>query len=71
MVCEMGGKWLYKSYFVRCCFQELFKIAYNIFVLFPFSFFSKHFIKVQVVQPYNSNNILNGWMFSWQSMGDV
>ena len=28
MVCEMGGKWLYRWCFVKCCFQDLFKTAY-------------------------------------------
>ena len=31
MVCVMGGKWPYSCCFVGCCFQELFKIACNIF----------------------------------------
>ena len=37
MVCEIGGKWLYSSYFVRCCFQDLFKRARSIIEKFPSS----------------------------------
>ena len=29
--------------------------------LFPSSFFSKHFITVQVVQPYSSNDMATAW----------
>ena len=28
-VCEMWGKWSFNCYFVRCCFQNLFKIECN------------------------------------------
>ena len=52
MVCVMGGKWPYSCNFVGCCFQDLFKTVCSILVFFPSNFFSRHFIKVQVVQPY-------------------
>ena len=38
MVCKMGGKWLYSCCFVGCCFQNLFKTARNIFVLYQSNF---------------------------------
>ena len=47
MGCEMGGKWLYS------CFQDLFTNAGNIYEMFPFSFFSKHSVGVQVVHSYS------------------
>ena len=53
-VCEMGNKWPYSCCFVGYSFQHLFKIVRSILVLFPTSFFSKRFIKLQVVQLYNS-----------------
>ena len=43
MVCEMGGKWSYS-----CCFQDLFKTASSIIATFTYSFFSWHFVMVQV-----------------------
>ena len=45
MVFEMGGKWPYCCCFVGCCSQDLFKIVRSILVLFPSSFFSKHFVE--------------------------
>ena len=36
--------------FVGCCFQDLFKTTRSILVLFPSSFFFKHFLKILVVQ---------------------
>ena len=41
IVFEMGDEWSYSCYFVQCYFQDLFKIACSILVLFPSSFFSK------------------------------
>ena len=53
MVCEMRVNWAYRCFFfVGCCFQDLFKIIRIILLYFPSSFFSKHSVKVQVVQPY-------------------
>ena len=56
MVCEMGGKWPYNCCFVRCCLRYLFKIARSILVNLPSSFSSKHFVKVQMVQPLSSTD---------------
>ena len=32
LLCEMGGKCLYSCYFVKCCFQHLFKTICSLFV---------------------------------------
>ena len=61
IVYEMGGKWQYNCCFVRCCFQDLFKTDCSILESFPSSFFSKHFIRVQVVQPYSSIDMATVW----------
>ena len=47
------GKWPYSCCFVGYCFQDLYKIACTNLVQFQSSFFFKHFIEVQVIQPYN------------------
>ena len=46
LVGEMGGKWPYSNCFAGWCFQDLFKIARSILVLFPASFYFKIFLKV-------------------------
>ena len=58
---EMGGKWPYSCCFVGCCNQDIFKIAYSIFVKFQSSFFFKCFVRVQVVQLYFSTNMGMFW----------
>ena len=50
MVLEMGGKWLYSCCFVRCCFQDLFNIAFSILVQFLSNFFSIHWVSVHIVE---------------------
>ena len=57
----LSNLWLYSSYFIGCCFQDLYKIAHSILVQFPSSFFSKHFVKVQMVQPYSSIGTTTAW----------
>ena len=54
IVFEMRGKWPYRYYFMGCCLLHLFKIACNILVTFPSSFFPIHFASVNVVHPYRS-----------------
>ena len=61
MVCEMGGKYLYSSYFVGYCLRDLFKIAHSILVLFQSSFFSIYFISIQVVHPCSSSDTATTW----------
>ena len=61
VICEMGGKRPYSCCFVGCCFQDLLRTARSIFVLFPFSFFSKCFCRVHVVQPYSSTYTAFTW----------
>ena len=61
LICEMGGKWPCNCSFFGCCLQNLFKTACRIFVLFPSSFFARHFIKVQMVQLYNSTDSVTTW----------
>ena len=46
MVCEMGGKLPYNSFFVECCCENLFKKAPNILLFFPSKFFSKCLTRV-------------------------
>ena len=50
----MGGRWLYSWCFVRCCLQELFKIARSTLVKLPSSFFSIRLVSVHAVHPYGS-----------------
>ena len=52
LVCEMGGKQLYRCSFVAFCFQDLFKTAHSI-VFFPSNFFSSCFVRVQIVHLYS------------------
>ena len=42
--------------FEGCCFLYLFKTVHCIFVSLPSSFFSKCFLRVQVMPPYRSND---------------
>ena len=61
MVCEIGDKWLYSCYFVGYCFQDLFRTACRIFVYFLSSFFSRHFVKSQMVQLNSSTDTATAW----------
>ena len=61
IVFVMGGRWLYSWCFVGCCHQDLFNIAHNILVLLPSSFFSSHFVSIQVVHPYSSIDTTAAW----------
>ena len=54
-------KWPYSCSFVGCFNPDLFKIAHSILVWFPSGFFFKHFIRVQVVQTYNSSGTATAW----------
>ena len=64
MVCEMRGKRLNHYYFVECWFQDLFKTASSVLMYIPYSILSKHVLKFQVVQTYNSTNTAIAWKFS-------
>ena len=57
MVYMMGGWWPYSCCFVWCCFQDLFKIARNILVLFQFRFFSFFFFFVDLCVVYRYDRI--------------
>ena len=61
IVFVMGGRWLYRWCLVGCCRQDLFKIARNILVYLPSSFFSSCFVSVQVVHPYSSIYMTAAW----------
>ena len=61
IVFMMGGRWLYSWCLVGCCRQDLFNIAHNILVLLSSSFFSSHFVSIQVVHPYSSINTTAAW----------
>ena len=41
--------------------QDLFKTAHIIFMLIPSSFFSKHFVRVRVEQPYTNCESVTSW----------
>ena len=58
MGCVMWGKQQYNCHFVGCCFLGLFQTAHSVIMLFPSSFFLKRPVNVQVVQPYNSTDIV-------------
>ena len=60
MVCEIGGKWPYYSFFFECYFQDLFKTACSNFVWFPLTF-SQVILRVQLVQPYSSTSMAIAW----------
>ena len=61
MVCERGGRWPYSCFLVGCCFHDLFKTARSILVQLPSSLFSRHFVRVQVVQPYSNTDTTTAW----------
>ena len=61
MICERVCKWPYSCCFVGCCFQDLFRTARNILVLFPSSFFFAYFVSVRVVHPYSSTDTATAW----------
>ena len=54
----------YSYYFVACYFQNLFKIVFRILMQFPSSFFTKCFIKFQLVQLPNSTDWKNSCFLS-------
>ena len=58
---EIGGKWPYSCCLVGYFFQDLFKTACSILMYFLSSFFSMHFVRLQVVQPYSSTDIDKAW----------
>ena len=60
-VCEMGANSLYSCCYVECCFQDLFKTACSILVLFPSSFHSMHFVRVQLVHPCSCTDTTTAW----------
>ena len=49
MVQEIGGRWLYSTFFVGCCFQDLFNIICRIFIQFLPNFFSTYLVSIHVV----------------------
>ena len=61
LVCEMGGKWPYRSCFVRCYFRDVFKRGHSNLFYFPSSFFSRRFTGVHVVQSYSSTDKATPW----------
>ena len=61
IVFVMGGRWPYSWCLVGCCHQDLFNIAHNILVKLLSSFFSSHFVSIQVVHPYSSINMTVAW----------
>ena len=64
MVLELRGRWPYSYCFVECCFQDLFNIARNILVQFPFL----HFVSVHEMHPYSSIDATTTWKkFSFNS----
>ena len=73
IVCELGGKWPYSCCFVGgCCVQNLFKIAQNNFVLFPCSFFSEHFVRVQMVKTLKKKTDLKKQVINiWTNERDI
>ena len=54
MVCEMGGRWPFNCCFGGCYFQDLFKTASSILMLFPSRFFSEYFVSIHGVHSHNS-----------------
>ena len=54
----MGGRWSYSWCLEGCCLRDLFNIAHSIL---PSSFFSGHFVSVQVVHPYSSIDTTAAW----------
>ena len=60
-VLEMGGKCLYSGCFARYGFLELFNMAHSILVQFPSTFFSIHWVSVQVVHQYSRIDSNTAW----------
>ena len=52
---------MYSCCFVGCCFQDLFKIDCNILLLFPFNFFSVHFVSFSMIHLYSGIDIAIAW----------
>ena len=61
IVFVMGGRWLHSWCLVGCCRQDLFNIARNILVSLPSSFFSSHYVSVQVVHPFSRIDTAAAW----------
>ena len=57
----MEGKWPYHCCFMGCCFQDLFRIACSILVQFLSSFFSIHFVGINVMHPYRRIDMTTVW----------
>ena len=54
--CEIWDKWPCCWCFIGCFFQDSFKTVHSTLVELLYSFYSWHFIKLQLVQPCNSND---------------
>ena len=54
----IGDRWPYSWCLVGCCCQDLFRMAGSILVYLPSSFFSSRFVRVHVVHPYSSINVI-------------
>ena len=61
MVLGMEGKWQYNCCFMRCCFQDLFKTAWSIVVLFPYSFYPCVSLVSMWIHPYSHTDIATAW----------
>ena len=63
MVCEMGGKRLYNSCFVGCCFQELSKRAHHILC-------SSH-LAFSPIASFKSKWCNHTIVLTWQQLGKI
>ena len=70
IVLEMGGKWQYSSFFMGCCFHDLFSIAPSILVQPLSSFFPIRLVSVHVVQPYSSIDTVTNWKKFFFNLSD-
>ena len=66
LTCEMRGMWPDSCYFEGCCFQDLFKTAYNILVLLLSSFFPLCIL----LHPYNTMDTTITWKKSCFILSD-
>ena len=55
------GRQPYRCCFVKCCFEDFFKISCSIRVLFPSIFFFWRFVKVKMAQLYYSTHTPTAW----------
>ena len=60
-VFEIGSKWPYSCWFMVCSFQDLFKMACIILLLFPYSFFYMYFLSIHMVHLYRSIDTATTW----------